>query len=103
MPESLSGLYSVWPFSSVRPNSSEAAAQGCLLLCHSGRASGEVENVPALGTEQTPAGIPKSLPASWPHLPGACQVCEPNRIAHAPPHGECQDAAAQLQEQHLLQ
>lgn len=74
MPESLSGVYSVWPFSSVRPNSSVAAAQGCLFLCRSGRGSGEVETLTALGTEQTPAGIPKNPPASWPHLPGASQT-----------------------------
>lgn len=87
MPESLSGVSSVWPFSSVRPNSSVAAAHGCLFLCHSDRGSGEVETFPALGTEQTPAGIPKAFqhPGHISLEPPRQKVCEPNRIAH-PPH-----------------
>lgn len=86
----------------LRPNSSVAAAQGCLFSCHSGRGSGEVETAPALATEQTPAGIPKSLPASWPHLPGASQtegLWTKQNCSCTSSQGECQDSAEQLQEQ----
>lgn len=107
MPESLSGVYCVWPFSSKRPNSSVAAAHGCLFLCHPGRGSAEVETVPALGTEQTPAGIPKAFqhPGHLSLEPPRQKGCDPNRIAHVPHLMvsartllSCSRSSAQLQE-----